>query len=172
MTCGIYLLQSTLDGKRYVGRAENIERRIDQHRTRCIRIMGCGRLQTHVERYGWTFEVKIVLICEKADLHYYEGEVIQKLQPELNSYQCGTYQTVEVNHYAKPKARKFKPEPKPRKPPQPGKYDGLVLVSPEGEEFRNLVTVEYFAMMHRIIHLSSMLKGECASSNGWTHYWE
>lgn len=74
MTCGVYQIQNTVNGKSYVGSSQNIEGRWRTHSGSLIANRHHSR---HLQR-AWeldgkeAFVFKIVLICEAKDLLLYE----------------------------------------------------------------------------------------------------
>lgn len=68
--CGIYLI-TLLNGKRYIGQSTDIYNRVCQQ-----------------NKYHWRNRVmshKVLILCMKEDLNYYERKLIHLLNPELNS---------------------------------------------------------------------------------------
>jgi group I intron endonuclease len=81
--CGIYRIVSP-SGKFYVGSAELISKRWNQHR----HLLRAGRhhnkpLQAAYSKYG-DLSFEVLLICERSDLLMYEQRAIDVLHPEYN----------------------------------------------------------------------------------------
>lgn len=83
MNCGIYQLTFS-SGRFYIGSSCIINQRCKKH----IRLMRFGRhknikLQRSYSKYGAP-TVKVLLVCSKEDLIFYEQLCIDGLKPELN----------------------------------------------------------------------------------------
>lgn len=85
-TAGIYEIVNSVNGKRYIGSAVNVARRIKEHSSRLI----CGEHgNRHLQR-GWlkygkdNFTFRKLLICAPRNLLMYEQRLIDALNPEYN----------------------------------------------------------------------------------------
>lgn len=80
MTCGIYEIVNTVNGKRYVGQALNIEKRWSYHRQDLSRGDHHSRyLQRAWNKYGSdAFAFRVILECDMDDLNNYEQSEIDK----------------------------------------------------------------------------------------------
>lgn len=80
MTCGIYAITNTVNGKRYVGQAMDIEKRWSYHRQDLSRGDHHSRyLQRAWNKYGAdAFAFSVVLECYKVDLDHCEQTEIDK----------------------------------------------------------------------------------------------
>lgn len=81
MTCGIYMIQNTVNGKIYIGQAVDIERRWVEHKTE---LRGNHHYNEHLQRawnnYGESnFEFTIVCECEENQLNTMEEYYIFEL---------------------------------------------------------------------------------------------
>jgi len=82
MNCGIYLILNKVNGKVYVGSANNIRRRFYLHRWE----LGRGdhhstTLQRSWNKYGEnSFEFKTLLVCDERDLFMYEQRAIDAIK--------------------------------------------------------------------------------------------
>lgn len=83
---GIYEIVNTVNGKRYVGSAVNIERRFSTHRRMLIRGKHHSRkLQNSWDKHGEAaFLFRRILICEPGYLLMYEQIFIDSTAPEYN----------------------------------------------------------------------------------------
>ena len=82
MNCGVYQIENTVNGKRYVGSSNQIERRFYLHKWDLKR----GKhhsitLQRAWDKYGEeSFCFKPIIYCSVDDLHFYEQRCIDKMQ--------------------------------------------------------------------------------------------
>lgn len=87
MTCGIYKVTNTINGKFYIGRSVEIEQRWNNHRR------GDGHgwyLWNAMKKYGSkNFVLEILEICDAEYLDEKEDYWIQKLNPEYNLIRKG-----------------------------------------------------------------------------------
>lgn len=70
MTCGIYSITNTKNGKRYIGSGKNIEERWKQHRSLLRQARHHSRhLQAAWDKYGESsFAFEMVVVCEQEEL--------------------------------------------------------------------------------------------------------
>jgi group I intron endonuclease len=84
--CGIYLIRNKVNGNQYIGSSINITGRLSGHFKALAK--GCHKnihFQRAFEKYGLdNFESKILLICDKNILIYFEQKCIDFLKPEYN----------------------------------------------------------------------------------------
>ena len=76
MTCGIYILTFTGTDKVYIGQSVNIERRIQNHRTKLKSGLSSLRLQEAFNKYG-DFTYEILVECTEDELDEKEEELIR-----------------------------------------------------------------------------------------------
>lgn len=73
MSCGIYMLTNTRNGKSYIGQARDIARRMRAHKA----AKGDEVLARAVKKHGWeAFAVTILEICPREDLNAAEARWI------------------------------------------------------------------------------------------------
>lgn len=82
MTCGIYMIQNLVNGKMYIGRAVDIERRWRKHRSE---LNGGYHRNKHLQKswrkYGQeNFEFTIICECDESQLNNMEIDYIAKLK--------------------------------------------------------------------------------------------
>jgi group I intron endonuclease len=78
VTCGIYCLTHRASGKRYVGQAVDIERRLKSHRF--TKSGHASAICAAVWKYGWdAFEISVLQECERVDLNAAEVRWIAEL---------------------------------------------------------------------------------------------
>lgn len=66
--CGIYLIEHTESGMRYVGQSRDIERRLREHGNG--HMSSKGHLRAAVSKYGWqAFSVRVLEECDSAALN-------------------------------------------------------------------------------------------------------
>lgn len=86
MTCGVYEIVNTVNGKRYIGSSVKIEKRIYEH----FRVLSQGKhhsvvLQRAYDKYGRdVFFTSVVIECAKEDLIKHEQKEIDR-KSEYNS---------------------------------------------------------------------------------------
>lgn len=85
MTSGIYQITSP-SGKRYIGSALNIKQRWKHHRTTLRNgVHHNDHLQKSCNKHGFdALEFKVLLICDKSNLTFYEQRAIDIIRPEFN----------------------------------------------------------------------------------------
>jgi len=82
MTCGIYKITNTLNGKSYIGASGNIERRFMVHRSK-----GEGRINKIIHKYGLeNFTFTILEECLKEDLREREKYYVALYDSYYNGY--------------------------------------------------------------------------------------
>jgi len=84
---GIYAIENTVNGKRYVGSALSFRRRWRLHR----RMLEAGRaprkFQNAWNKYGPDkFEFRVLLICSRADLLFFENRAIASCDAVAHGY--------------------------------------------------------------------------------------
>lgn len=86
MASGIYAIRNTVNGKQYIGSAVNIRSRWSLHkRSLCGAGHHSKKLQRAWEKYGvCAFEFRVLLLCAKKDLLYYEQRCLDALPSEYN----------------------------------------------------------------------------------------
>lgn len=78
---GIYIIENTINGKRYVGQSINIHERWNQHR-----YDPQPKMREDVEKYGWdAFKFDILEECPREILTERENHYIELLKPEYNA---------------------------------------------------------------------------------------
>lgn len=79
MTSGIYIIENLIDGKKYIGQGQNIEKRmVEPHR-------GCRALNRAIKKYGKEkFDYYILVYCERFELDYYEMVCIKILHSHIS----------------------------------------------------------------------------------------
>lgn len=84
--CGIYKIENVLDGKFYIGQTIRLSSRFSQHRNRLANNKHDNpHLQYAWNKYGGNqFIFKLILICEKDELTYYEQALVNALNPAYN----------------------------------------------------------------------------------------
>jgi group I intron endonuclease len=95
---GIYLLKNNVNGKIYIGKANNISRRISRHRsTEFSKNQRNTKICKAIRKYGWeNFTVEILESFESIDnetLLRKESEWIKKLKAIENGYNILAYHT-------------------------------------------------------------------------------
>jgi group I intron endonuclease len=83
---GVYIIENTTNGHRYIGSTINLMQRKSQH-FRALRSgnNNCKILQHAFDKYGETsFIFKLLLICESFELLRYEQGLIDAFLPEYN----------------------------------------------------------------------------------------
>ena len=70
MTCGIYCITNTVNGKRYIGQSTNIERRLKEHKTSLRNDYHHSQhLQNAFNNYGEDFfEFGVLKVCDESEL--------------------------------------------------------------------------------------------------------
>lgn len=74
MTCGIYIITNNDNGKKYIGKSKNIERRFKQHKSD----LPVSKIGKDIKKYGednFTFE--ILEECDEEELDLKEKEYIK-----------------------------------------------------------------------------------------------
>lgn len=72
MNCGIYKIENTINGKKYIGQSSEIKKRMNKVH------WGCHALNNSIKKYGKeNFKRSIILYCEPEYLEYYEIECIK-----------------------------------------------------------------------------------------------
>jgi group I intron endonuclease len=86
MISGVYQIQNTVNGQRYIGSAARIEKRMATHMSELRRGIHCNpRLQFSWNKHGAaSFEFKPLLVCAVDNLLMYEQRAIDGLAPEFN----------------------------------------------------------------------------------------
>lgn len=102
MKTGIYQIVNLVNGKRYIGSALNLRKRINKHRSELnLKRHHAPHLQYSWSKYGEdSFKFEVLLYCEKEELIYYEQVYINSLNPEYNAAKVagsclGTKRTAE-----------------------------------------------------------------------------
>ena len=86
--CGIYCIKNNINDKLYIGQSINLKRRKRKHFSE---LNTNHHVNTHLQRaynkYGKeNFEFKILLLCEKEDLTYYEDFFIKLFKTQTYGY--------------------------------------------------------------------------------------
>ena len=83
---GCYEIFNTVNGKRYVGQAENMEKRFVRHRWELRRgVHHSLKLQHAWVKHGESvFRFLPILTCQKSMLDFYEQQLLDKVKPEYN----------------------------------------------------------------------------------------
>ena len=83
---GVYTIQNTASGKKYIGSARLIRRRFAQHRTALRgKYHQNKHLQAAWDMYGESaFAFTVTLICRPEDMQDYEQRLLDGLKPEYN----------------------------------------------------------------------------------------
>src|SRR5574340_833239 len=86
MTTGVYEILNRENGKRYIGSALNLNRRIGRHRGDLRRgEHHSQKLQRAWNKHGeQAFVFKEILTCQPSMLLFYEQQLLDKAQPEYN----------------------------------------------------------------------------------------
>lgn len=89
-TSGIYTITNQVNGKQYVGRANNFAKRFDSHKAALRRGDHHSiRLQRAYAKYGEdAFYFSILLTCDKADVKFFERRALDILKPYEVGYNC------------------------------------------------------------------------------------
>jgi group I intron endonuclease len=84
--CGIYIINNLINNHFYIGKSENLNRRKYIHFYELNKNFHKNRhLQNAYNLYGKeNFIFKILIICEKEELIYYEQSLVDILNPEYN----------------------------------------------------------------------------------------
>lgn len=88
MTCGIYEILNTANGKRYIGSSVNVELRTIHHRS-CLKNNKhhSYHLQAAWKAYGeGSFDFNILLVCGKWDLKFYEQALMERYKSYDREY--------------------------------------------------------------------------------------
>ena len=143
MICGVYSIQNTMTGRTYIGSSENVKDRLTRHK----RLLAHGKhhsrkLQKDYDLYGAkAFKAKILLICRKEDLLFFEQRAIRV----FNSVNVG-YNVAEIagapmrgrKHTDETKKKMSKASKGKKKSPEHAKHIGDVQrgkpLSPEHRE--------------------------------------
>lgn len=85
--CGIYIIENTVNGRRYVGSACAIKSRWKQHKRQLSENRHHSRFLQHAwNKYGAEcFVFKVAIYCDKASLIFYEQTLIDFYRPDYNS---------------------------------------------------------------------------------------
>jgi group I intron endonuclease len=83
---GVYEIRNTLNGKRYIGSAAVPRYRKQQHYSHLSKGTHCNRkLQYAWNKHGAdVFVFRVILLCAKADLVFYEQRCFDRFRPEYN----------------------------------------------------------------------------------------
>lgn len=83
---GVYTIQNTTSGKKYIGSARLIRRRFAQHRTALRgKYHQNKHLQAAWDLYGESaFTFTVTLVCRPEDMQDYEQRLLDGLKPEYN----------------------------------------------------------------------------------------
>lgn len=87
MATGIYVIENTVNGRRYIGSAVNIDKRWKEHR----RQLSEGRHHSRFMQREWSkrgqeaFVFRVLLLCDRANLLWYEQALLDAWQPEYNT---------------------------------------------------------------------------------------
>lgn len=72
--CGIYLIESKIDGRQYIGQAVDCERRFREHCSRSGLV-----IDKAIKEYGVeNFSFNVIKRCDKKRLNYWEAYYIYK----------------------------------------------------------------------------------------------
>jgi group I intron endonuclease len=83
---GVYVIKHVDSGKQYVGSSKLMFHRFKQHKAA---LNGYGHQNSHLQ-YAWNkygqdaFEFKVILICDKYQMRYYEQLIMDSFKPEFN----------------------------------------------------------------------------------------
>lgn len=88
MNTGIYQIRNTINGKIYIGSAVNLRERFHAHRGGLSRQEHHNaHLQNAWLKYGPdAFEIRILLLCSKDDLYFYEQRCLDAFDAVKNGY--------------------------------------------------------------------------------------
>lgn len=83
---GCYEIFNTINGKRYLGQSENMEKRFVRHRWELQRgVHHSKKFQRARDKYGESaFKFLPILTCAKSMLDFYEQQLLEKVKPEYN----------------------------------------------------------------------------------------
>ena len=95
---GVYTIQNTISGKKYIGSARLIRRRFAQHRTALRgKYHQNKHLQAAWDLYGESaFSFKVTVVCKPEDMQYYEQRLLDGLKPEYNQ-STSAYSGIPIN---------------------------------------------------------------------------
>lgn len=89
MTCGIYKITNTINGKMYIGQSVNIEKRYSGHKHAAKYNKENNKFYNSINKHGIEFfTLEIIKICKEEDLNYWESfwiEVYDSIKNGLNS---------------------------------------------------------------------------------------
>lgn len=88
MISGIYKIENSISGKKYVGSAVNLKNRLCVHRHDLKNgNHHSQKLQRAWDKYGSnSFTFDVLLVCDKSNLIYYEQRAIDAFQSVANGY--------------------------------------------------------------------------------------
>lgn len=83
---GLYSIENTVNGKRYIGSSFRIPTRLKEHRAHLVRgAHHSHRLQKDWDKYGEdSFNFKLLVVCRMDDRLFYEQQALIGLKPEYN----------------------------------------------------------------------------------------
>lgn len=87
LASGIYTIRNPLNGREYVGSAVAFRYRWNKHRSELNRgIHHSAKLQNAWNKYGAdAFEFRVLLVCAKKDLLFYEQRALDTIRPFYNT---------------------------------------------------------------------------------------
>lgn len=75
--CGIYMIENTVNNKKYIGQTTNIKNRFNNYNNGYFHN---NHFKRSVKKYGWdSFKLSVVLYCKEEHLDMYETMLIDKL---------------------------------------------------------------------------------------------
>jgi len=104
--CGVYQIENSINGNRYVGSAARVQRRWTQHKSALIKGKHENKhLQRAFNLYGLdAFVFTQLLACDKNNLLLFEQRAIDIIKPEYNIYRrAGSALGVKVSEETKNK---------------------------------------------------------------------
>lgn len=167
---GIYSIENTINGKKYVGSTSNLYKRFYQHVANLRRKKHVNRhLQSAFDLYGEAnFTFNIEFDCDKEDMFIFEQAMIDITKPEYNIIRVvgsskGIKRTDEFRAKVS-KALKDKPNA------QSIKHYGKTVLSPDGTAYTIDRCVTTFCRNHglNVSHFLKVLNGSRKSSQGWS----
>lgn len=169
MTSGVYQITNTVNGHAYIGSAVSIYKRWRTHRRQLTQGQHTNpRLQRAWGKYGpEAFRFTMLMECPPDQLLVNEQKYLDELQPYYNicetaGNRLGVRHTPEAR--AKTGQREYTTE----------RWQGLVIVAPDGTEYTNITNLEGFARAHglKYSNVKALADGRVRwTSGGWTANW-
>lgn len=85
-TCGVYQIENTITGDKYIGGSKNLNKRISEHFSMFRGGYHHARMQAEYNKYGGdAFKSSVLVVCEIYEVNRYEVGLMKRMKPSYNT---------------------------------------------------------------------------------------